>query len=279
MKLYYRISDNSYKKPKLMGATKEVCLKNFLSVFGTDVTVIADKCEESTKEMLHKYFKKIVCTEQGNAGSLIRTIERAIEENDDSELIYFVEDDYLHLPKAKEVLEEGIARADYVTLYDHPDKYTANYNLGEYSKVIKTKSSHWRYTVSTCMTFAAKVKTLIEDKEIWDKYTSETHPHDHHIFTDLGKKGRRLSVAIPGVACHTDLEFSGRIKKILIEPWAIEMMNQELEKKILNLATEQYKQNPTKDAANLLVGKQIYHSKQGWDRLMLLDALREQLEK
>src|SRR4051812_46079843 len=107
MKLYYRISDNSYKKPKLMGATKEVCLKNFLSVFGHDnVTVIADKCEESTKEMLHKYFKKITCTERGNAGSLIRTIEMAVEENEDDELIYFVEDDYLHLPKAKQMLEE-----------------------------------------------------------------------------------------------------------------------------------------------------------------------------
>ena len=40
-------------------------------------------------------------------------------------ILYFVEDDYLHLPGWLDVLLEGfsIPEADYVTLYDHKDKY------------------------------------------------------------------------------------------------------------------------------------------------------------
>jgi len=276
MRLYYRISDKSYEKPKLIGITKEICLMNFVKafhevIFGTGessadwvppVRIIADRCERKTITMLSQTGMPITITDLGNAGSLKKALELAVEENKDDELVYFCEDDYLHLGCAPKLLEEGIKRSHYVSLYDHPDKYTPYYNLGEYSKVIKTASSHWRFTVSTCMTFGTTVKTLKEDMDIWLKFTDGVHPHDHFIFTDLGKRGRKLAIPIPGVACHCCLEFSGRSKKIHIDPWAIDIMINELE----NQLTE--KKNESEFVE--LVG-----NKTGWDKLVTLDALRK----
>jgi hypothetical protein len=246
VKLYYRISDKSYEKTKLIGASKEVCLMNFCKAFITEVfeafdddlatgkkkpnlKILCDNCNRKTTKMVASSGLPFTQTSLGNAGSLRKFVELALEEPDD-EIVYFCEDDYLHLGAAPDLLREGIKRADYVTLYDHPDKYTRYYNGGEISKVIKTPSSHWRYTASTCMTFGTKVGTLREDMDIWfdEDLTGGDHPHDHHIFTKLHKKGRRLAVPIPGAACHTDMQFSGMVNYMLMEPWAIELMIKEL---------------------------------------------------
>jgi hypothetical protein len=217
-KIFYRISDNSYPKNKLPGITKEICLKNFLNVFPKEeIIIIADNCNESLSLLSGLNYYK---TKKNNAGSLKFALDMAICFDEDT-LVYFVEDDYLHLPKANKLLNEGIQIADYVTLFDHPDKYV---NGGEISKVIKTESSHWRYTISTCMTFATTVKTLKEDFEIWEKWTKDLHPHDHYVFLNLASKEKSLAVCLPGVTCHTDLTYSEQIGKYLIEDWATDYL-------------------------------------------------------
>ena len=174
-----------------------------------------------------------------------------------------VEDDYLHRAESVSLLQEGIKRADYVTLYDHPDKYTRHYDGGEFSKVIKTASSHWRYTTSTCMTFASKVKTLKQDMDVWKEFTSGDHPYDHFVFKKLtDERKRRLSVCIPGAACHTDLTFSASVNQILIDPWAIEMMIQQREKDLENSSSD------FKEMKNSFLKQ-----KTGWEKLIALDAL------
>lgn len=224
MKIFYRISDDSYVKNKLPGATKKVCFDNFLNVFqGYEIEIIADNCNLETLKWLSITGFKILKTNLGNAGSLRYCFNEIIKLPVD-EIFYISEDDYLHLPKACYLIEEGIKHADYLTLYDHPDKYTKFYEFGEISKVFKTKSSHWRYTTSTCMTFAAKVKTLKEDFKIWEKWTKDLHPHDHYVFLNLASKERSLAVCLPGVACHTDLTYSEQVGKCLMEDWAIDYL-------------------------------------------------------
>lgn len=235
MHLFYRISDQSYVKPKVEGATKETCLKNFCIAFQDIIfsnmsnvppmSIMADRCVQKTVEMLLETGIPLSATDLGNAGSLRKTLELAMDLPDD-EVIYFCEDDYIHAvsPSPSVLLQEGLQRADYVTLYDHPDKYTRVYNGGEFSKVIRTKSSHWRYTKSTCMTFGVKCKTLKSDKAIWWKHTESHHPFDHHIFTELGEKKRRLAVCIPGAACHMDLTFSNQMQENLIEAWTLQYL-------------------------------------------------------
>lgn len=297
MKLYYRISDNSYKKQKLIGATKEACFQNFIKAFcgiiysnfskfphyvpksEIPIKVILDNCVSETEDMVHVSGMPCEKTQLGNAGSLRYALEQAME-GDDNDIIYFCEDDYLHLDTAPKLIVEGMDRSDYVTLYDHPDKYTAQYNGGEFSKVIKTESSHWRYTISTCMTFATTVKTLKEDIDVWRKYTDGSHPHDHKIFTELSKeKRRRLAVCIPGAACHTDLEYSGRISRMTIEPWAIDMMIQRLESEIESKMEESFGETIKDSVDRLMLKFSMTGNKNGWSKLVALDAFRSTLVK
>jgi glycosyltransferase involved in cell wall biosynthesis len=271
MKLYYRISDKSYEKHKLIGTTKETCFTNFCKVFSDflqSTTIIADNCTDSTIDMLKSSGLLIIETKDGNAGSFRTALNLAVE-NAEDELLYFCEDDYFHNSKSSVLLQEGIKRADYVTLYDHPDKYTRFYDGGEFSKVIKTNSSHWRYTTSTCMTFGTKVKTLKQDMKVWNEFTSEDHPYDHFIFKKLTEeKKRRLAVCIPGAACHLDLTFSETVHHMLIEPWAIEMMIEQMEKNIEvdlkpSIFTSSFRE--MKDA--------LLKDRTGLERLIALDAL------
>lgn len=285
MKLYYRISDKSYEKNKLIGTTKEVCLMNFCKAFASvifgegppsedhvpPIKVICDNCDRKTIKMVQQTGLPHVVTAEGNAGSLRLALDLAFEECEDNELVYFCEDDYLHLGSAPKLLEEGIRRTDYVTLYDHPDKYSRYYNGGEYSKVIRTASSHWRYTASTCMTFGAKVKTLREDREVWDEFTAETHPHDHYLFSKLGENNRRVAVCIPGVACHTDLTFSEKIGVMQVDQWAIELMCDHIEREMADMVQA----NPFRAGEYAELKKSMVIDKTGQERLMALDAMRQ----
>ena len=131
---------------------------------------------------------------------------------------------------SKGVFEEGLGLGHYVTLFDHPDKYTQAYDFGETSKVRKTLSCHWRFTASTCMTFGTKVGNLKADYEIFKKHCRYEHPHDHFIFMELKSLGRLLALSIPGAACHTDLTVSANIGTVVIDEWAIYLMIAQLYK-------------------------------------------------
>jgi hypothetical protein len=144
------------------------------------------------------------------AGTFNLALDEALK-LDDNEVVYFLENDYLHKRKSNEILLEGIELgADYVALYDHPDKYINAEDggnpyiegRGEVTKVYVTNSCHWKLTNSTTMTFAATVKTLRRDEEILRSFTSGTHPNDFHMFLALRDKGYSLVTPLPGYATH-----------------------------------------------------------------------------
>ena len=194
MKLIYRISDSGYNKVKPDFITNEICLKNFVEVFlPNDFTIIADNISEDTKKMILKYVPEecIQYVEVGHgAGTFNLALDLALTYND-NEIVYFIENDYLHTSDAKKILEEGFdIGASFVSLYDHPDKYLAPDRGGnpycdggaEDTRVYLTNNSHWKITNSTTMTFAAKVKTLKENEKILRDFTNETHPYDFQMF-------------------------------------------------------------------------------------------------
>lgn len=226
MKAFYRISDNSYQKPKIPGASKQNCLKNFLNCFpNTEKFIVADNVSNETFTMIKQMFTgKIFKTESSNAKSFIWSVKKAVELFPDNESIYFCEDDYFHRLVSEPVLQEGLKISDYVTLYDHPDKYN-EFGVSEACVVYRTKSSHWKSCVSTCMTFATHVKNLKEDFETLDRWTNGVHPHDHQMFHELTvQKGKSLISAVPGLACHLDLTYPLQQDNVgLIEDWAFKI--------------------------------------------------------
>lgn len=213
MTIIYRISDSGYTKVKPPYINNENCLRNASSVFSGNWLIIADNCADSTLDMIKQYRTNILET---HLGSGAQTFNVALDEAlklDDNEIVYFVENDYLHTLDAQDILLDGFELgADYVTLYDHPDKYIdgANplvHNGGEVTRVLLSKLSHWKLTNSTTMTFSAKVGTLRKDEEILRKYTTGTYPRDFDMFIHLRNEGSSLISPIPGRSTHGETAY------------------------------------------------------------------------
>jgi len=217
MKIIYRISDAGYNKVKPSYIDNEKCLDNAVYTFhNADWHIIADNCSVETCNMIEIYKTKdyINHVSVGNgAGTFNLALDEALTYDDD-DIVYFIENDYLHKPESQKVLEEGFSLgASFVALYDHPDKYLDPNQGGnpycegggEDTRVYLTKSTHWKITNSTTMTFAAKVSTLKRVEPILRIHTSGTHPNDFHMFLDLRENEELLITPIPGYATHGEV--------------------------------------------------------------------------
>jgi hypothetical protein len=209
----YRVSDKSNVKTKLPQADKFHCLRNFVEVFGAvNLIIYADNCTPDTIRALQQFGVPVVTLALGNAGSFIFALDRALERFSDSDHVYFVEDDYLHLPGSRDVLLEGLGIADYVTLYDHPDKYIdfgkGSFDPfirggGEDTKVFLTKGSHWKRTNAATMTFAARVEVLRQDYRVWSTFRTNDHAAFHRL------TGGRMSLGTSWRVLKNRLSFKG----------------------------------------------------------------------
>lgn len=205
--ILYRIAEkaNKNKKVKPDYVNNENCLRNARNAFPEqNLIVFGDKLTES-RAMVREYKDKYYDIKIGdNAKSFMHVFDYAINNFQADDIIYFLEDDYIHRKDVdcSKLIIEGLERADYVSLYDHPDKYN-----GEPRNLFTTEASHWQFVPSTTMTFAAKVKTLTLDRSFFEYFCQEGNPGDHHIFTELGKQGRRLATPIPGAATHGETQW------------------------------------------------------------------------
>ena len=212
MKIIYRISDAGYKKEKPEYIDNEKCLANATKVFkDADWLVIADNCSDQTLSMIKKYQSNIEIVSVGHgAGTFNLALDKALVLDND-EIVYFIENDYLHKHDSIKILQNGFSLgASFVALYDHPDKYLDPAlggnpyceGGGEETRVYLTDSCHWKITNSTTMTFASKVSTLKRVESILRKHTSEKHPNDFHMFLELREQQELLITPIPGYATH-----------------------------------------------------------------------------
>jgi hypothetical protein len=214
MKIIYRTSDAGYKKIKPDYINNENCLKNFVRVFNqhiNDIIVIADNPSDELLDNIKKYIpiNNIIVVKIGNgAGTFNKALDIALT-FDDNEVVYFVENDYLHREGSDIILMEGINMgAHFISLYDHPDKYiNAAKGGGEITKLLLSPNSHWKITGSTTMTFASKVSTLKSVEKILREYTIGTHPYDFEMFTQLRSMTYSLLTPIPSYSTHGETEY------------------------------------------------------------------------
>tara|TARA_R110000796_G_scaffold30530_2_gene81510 strand:- start:1191 stop:1874 length:684 start_codon:yes stop_codon:yes gene_type:complete len=212
MKIIYRISDTGYKKEKPEYIDNKKCLSNFVWTFQDhDILVMADNISDNTREMIQQHEVSIKHVSVGHgAGTFNLALDIALTYDDD-EIVYFVENDYIHKKESYEIITEGFELgASFVSLYDHPDKYLDPSQGGnpycegggEDTRVYLTDLCHWKVTNSTTMTFAAKVSTLKRVESILRKWTSETHPNDFQMFLELRDNNELLITPLPGYATH-----------------------------------------------------------------------------
>ena len=235
----FRMSGKGYPKVKVEGINKFDSLNNLTKTFkGWKFIYVADNCDEALLNRLKTdyQFDELIETQLGNPGSFWKLYEIALTSAKDDDIFYFTEDNYLHIAEAPAAIKEGLQYFDYVTLYDHSDKYTlsgvpinpyakAN-RYSESTEMVKGSSQIWRTSNSTTMTFAVNGKTLKEDTDLWSITNTTKKDFDFDNFCVLTKQAilpksrfikqipRRLKfwkkpkcyldVCIPGLSLHLE---------------------------------------------------------------------------
>lgn len=237
----YRISDYSNpEKVKPDYASKEDCLRVYVREFTNEnLIVLCDNITKETHEMVKKYVieDNIYLTKNGNTGSFLASLELAYmitteKRVPEDTIFYFLEDDYLHRRGARKILLEAFQdlKADYVTLYDHPDKYQdfkdpryvwghgmvdveedgirkpgIIYNTGKQDTIYVSRSIHWRTVGSTTMTWATTSKNIVEDfEDLWSLHEGQPLPMGGATFTMLANKGKKLYSPITAYSTHAE---------------------------------------------------------------------------
>lgn len=120
--------------------------------------------------------------------------------------IYLLENDYLHTSGWVACLADlfwSSTKFDYVSLYDHGDKYPNSPGfLRRYSelrsRIFVTRSRHWRTAPSTCFSFLTRKDTFQKDWPL----INIGHP-DHVIFRVLREVNKRVLITpVPGLSTH-----------------------------------------------------------------------------
>lgn len=216
---YCHFSDVSAHKTRFQEFSRERCFNNLLSTLeneqGVNVTFFLDTFHPMEREhFIRKQTQHpLVEFKAGSeAASFLFMLEHVYNQDFSPDtIIYFLEDDYLHLPKWPQVLREAftLPNIDYVTLYDHKDKYLFPQYADLKSKIFHTPSCHWRTTPSTTNTYSMLFKTLKKHIDLHRCFSlGRKITADHEKFVKLGEEEAVLISSIPGYATHAEPEFA-----------------------------------------------------------------------
>lgn len=187
----------------------EKCFQNFLSTIkGKDnikFHVIMDGNIDSN--WVSKYKDSFIGHEiQGGtmekaAIEMYRIALSLLDEMGDKDLIYFLENDYLHIDGwDKHVLDvyQSFEGLNYITLYDHLDKYFNPLYDDLVSKIFVSNTCHWRTTPSTCGSYIVPKNIFAED---YINHTTIIGDHNKWLAINE-EKGRFILSPLPGLSTH-----------------------------------------------------------------------------
>lgn len=207
--VFFRTSRIFGKHP-IPEANSRITYRSLLKSFEPhEVAVIADNASPEQQNYFMQQASCCYLTKLGNCGSFRLQIKLATHVHT-ADIYYFCEDDHLHLPEQKQWLIAGLKHFDFVSLYDHPDKYAQWNEHGLMRKVLATPVGHFAGTPSTVMTFAIKRATLLKCIDFLTKseHTNPKHsfPRDHQLFTELTQQGFTIGTCLPGRSTHCERE-------------------------------------------------------------------------
>ena len=202
----------SENRERVNGFSKEACYKNLKKTLNRNISNLTFLMDgELNKHFLNN--EKEFRVENIQGGSQAKSWDSALnyvreKSFNDDQIIYFVEDDYLHLDNWSEILLDGFEfNIEHVSLYDHLDKYKLPLYKKLQSTILIGKKCHWRSVPSTTLSFAVKFKNFKKYFDIYKKFNfiNEGKTKDHEMFLELWKNGSNLITPIPGYASHMDL--------------------------------------------------------------------------
>ncbi len=207
--LYYRHSSHSIIKNRPKWFSFKSCWDNLLETVegkkNIKLTLALDGNIENdfTKDYKDKF--ELFSTNHGSSLLSYRDLLLNIKNNttiQPNDLIYFLENDYLHVKGWDESILELYNTYDvsecYISLYDHNDKYIHPMYESLVSKIFTTQKCHWRTTPSTCGSFIVTKKLFDLDYDIWS-----TTVGDHNTFLNLYEtRSRQVLTPIPGLSTH-----------------------------------------------------------------------------
>lgn len=189
--------------------------------------VFDDHSSSDTITTLHRILATCKCPvefvaldESGYNASCLASFSRARDHA--RELIYFVEDDYLHTPSAIQEMLEAHALfkeklgGQEVALhpYDDPKNYWSIIFSHENCRVVYGTKRHWRtntHTTNTCWTEVGTLRRNWELFELLARYSSTPYGQAHHIFeastiNKIWQEQVSLFTPIPSLALHLQYE-------------------------------------------------------------------------
>jgi len=212
LKIFLRQTDtNNNLKDRPDWFNYESCFVNLLNTINWDICDLfvmfdGDVTNHFTNKYNNEFNFNIV---RMNSGSETKSFHDTIRyicsmDFDDDDIIYIVENDYLHLDGWVDIimsLYTEFSNVTYSTLYDHNDKYFMYDDLTSY--ILVNSRLHWRTVPSTTGTFFIPFRVLKEDSDIHMNVIG-----DHNKFTnELLDKGRVVLSSIPGYSTHCETKF------------------------------------------------------------------------
>jgi hypothetical protein len=206
-------------------------------VQGKKYSFASQLLEVNSREGRERLVSGALCTPQHytlyiTSVNLVRDLE--LKEDD---VVFFVEDDYKFRPDA---LPKCYAfarkhRDDFVSPFDHPDRYSDKYRLMENNardlflqgkkfryhdrglgresdrtrqgyinyrlELIWDEGHHWRTSISSCHTFLSTFRALKMSEPFL--YNADVQRSDHVMWTHIWAAGRsKLWTPVPGLARH-----------------------------------------------------------------------------
>jgi len=195
-----------FRSKRLPWFSKLNCLQSFLrslehsKEYVSSVTFVHDGPEGLLIQAIPEQFPIVRINACSNEGSLLATYDLAKSISGD---IYYVEDDYLHLPQSIKLIALALPTLGLVTGYDHEDRYVRDDDLSYGKEKICFDipgQHHWRTAESTTCTFAISEAMRPRVQPFADKFKLI----DRTLFRKLYKKGIRLWTPIPGLVTHVD---------------------------------------------------------------------------
>ncbi len=154
---------------------------------------LLDNCPPAYEDLIRSFFPSnsleiINLGGEGNGATFCRQID-VLTAQQEAELVYFAEDDYLYLPGALERSVDFIKKhpeTEFLTLFDHAAHYTQYiHQLG--GDTISEGEHVWRKVASTCLTFMARRTSLVETADVFRTFAAGNS--DLAIWLSLTKRG------------------------------------------------------------------------------------------